>query len=519
MKRLSVILFLLVAMALGLSAQPSCGGRPLSVRKAMPRLHDVCLLPSRQQLAQSGFCGLAGSADAFAAPIATGYNPCNSGQWETIGDTNVWRLVVSSPNAFSLNVLFADFFIPEGAQLFLYGADTTEVLGAYTAENNAPLLPTPPVSGDVIVVEYNEPVNADFQGFFNIVQVAHDFKGAFADEPTPGACQVGLTDEQKSEWGNERRAVCRILIGGTTLCTGTLLATADRSFEPYVLTARHCIYSEKQAQSSIFFFNYDDYDIPEKQSVAGSTLVAAKDNDEGFLDFSLVRLNNSIPDYYNVYYAGWDVSGTMPRGGVCLHHPEGGSVAIAVDGDSLSVTSYRNFDGNTFFNVAEWDEGATEQGSSGAPLFDANHRVVGLLAGGDSDCDYPMNDYFQMLSVCYDRYQFDSLQLAHWLNPDGQPITAIDGNAGRTSAIGLKTVAAQVSVYPNPATTEIRLTAENEPIAAVGLTDLEGRAVMSERFGCQKNVVLNVGRLPSGMYVCSVKFANGDITKLLIIRN
>jgi hypothetical protein len=518
MKRLFLIVFMAILLVWGGAAQTVRGGRPLSVRKAMPGLQSVAQLPSRQQLAKSAFGGMAVVADAFAAPIATNLTPCNSGQWETIGDTNVWRLAISSPNAFSLNLLFADFNIPEGARMFLYNADTTVVLGAYTAKDNTLMLPTPPVSGDVMVVEYDEPLNADFQGFFNITQVAHDFKGAFADEPTPGKCQVGLTDEQKSEWGNERRAVCRILVGGTVLCTGTLLATADHSFEPYVLTARHCIYSEKQAQSSLFFFNYDDYDIPEKQTVSGSSLVAVKDNDDGFLDFALVRLNSAIPDYYDVYYAGWDVSGAVPRGGVCLHHPQGGTVAIAVDSDSIPVASYRNFDGNTFFNVAEWDEGATEQGSSGAPLFDANHRVVGLLSGGDSDCDYPMNDYFQMLSVCYDRYRFDSLQLAHWLNPQGLPITAIDGSAGRTTAIGSKTVAAQVSIYPNPATTEIRLTAENESIVAVQLADLEGRTVMRERFGSQKNVVLNVGRLPAGVYVCNVEFASGNAVKRLIIK-
>ncbi len=517
MKQLFCIVFCVFPMFFGLSAQPVCSGRPVGLRRAMPRLHDVVQLPSRQQLAQGNFNGMAVVADAFAVPIATNMNPCNSGQWETVADTNVWRLAISSPGAFSLNLLFADFRLPQGARLYIYNADTTKVLGAYTSVDNAAVLPTPPVSGDVLLVEYNEPANADFQGFFNITQVAHDFKDAFADELKPGKCQVGLTDEQQREWGDERRSVCRILVGGTVLCTGVLLATANHSFEPYVLTARHCIYSEKQAQTSIFYFNYDA-DTVEKQYVIGSNLVAVKHNDEGFLDFALVRLNGVIPDSYNVYYAGWDVSGAVPKGGTCIHHPQGGPVAIAVDSDSLPVASYRNFDGNTFFNVAEWDEGATEQGSSGAPLFDANHRVVGLLAGGDSDCDYPMNDYFQMLSVCYDRYQSDSLQLAHWLNPGGLPITAIDGNAGRTSAIGSKTVAAPVSVYPNPATTEIYLAVENEPVTAVRLTDLEGRTVMSESFCGQKNVVLNIGRLPSGVYVCNVELSNGNVDKSLIIK-
>lgn len=518
MKLLFCIVFCVSPMFFGLSAQPLCGGRPVGLRKAMPRLYEVAQLPSRQQLAQSEFGGLAVNSDVFAAPIATDFNPCNSGQWESAGDTCVWRLAISSPGAFSLNLLFADVSMPDGASLYLYSADTTEVLGAYTAENNSAFLPTPPIAGDVVVVEYNEPVNADFQGFFNITQVAHDFKGAFAEEPKPGKCQVGLTDEQRQEWGNERRAVCRILVGGTTLCTGTLLATADRSFEPYVLTARHCIYSEKQAQSSIFFFNYDDYDIPEKQYVAGSTLVAVKNNDNGFLDFALVRLKGGIPDYYDVYYAGWDVGGSLPRGGTCIHHPQGGPVAIAIDADSLLAASYRNFDSGTFLNVAEWDDGATEQGSSGAPLFDANHRVVGLLAGGDSDCDYPMNDYFQMLSVCYNRYGFDSLQLAHWLNPRSLPVTHIDGSFGGGNAIGGKKVDTRVAIYPNPATTEIRLTAENEMVTSVTIFDFSGRVVLKKRIDSKKNVTLNVGHLPAGVYVCSVEIASSEIGKMLIIK-
>ncbi|MBQ4231500.1 MAG: hypothetical protein II671_08110, partial [Salinivirgaceae bacterium] len=65
----------------------------------MPCLHDVAQLPSRQQLAQSEFGGLAVNPDVFAAPIATDFNPCNSGQWESAGDTSVWRLAISSPGA------------------------------------------------------------------------------------------------------------------------------------------------------------------------------------------------------------------------------------------------------------------------------------------------------------------------------------------------------------------------------------------------------------------------------------
>ena len=144
--------------------------------------------------------------------------------------------------------------------------------------------------------------------------------------------------------------------------------------------------------------------------------------------------------------------------------------------------------------------------------------MVGLLAGGDSDCDYPMNDYFQMLSVCYNRYSFDSLQLAHWLNPRSLPVTHIDGSFGGGTAIGGKKADTQVAIYPNPATTEIRLTAENEMVTSVTIFDFSGRVVLKNRIDNKKNVTLNVGRLPAGVYVCSIEFANGDFGKTLIIK-
>jgi lysyl endopeptidase len=36
--------------------------------------------------------------------------------------------------------------------------------------------------------------------------------------------------------------------------------------------------------------------------------------------------------------------------------------------------------------IVNWNSGITEGGSSGSPLFDQNHRVVGQLGGGPSSC-------------------------------------------------------------------------------------------------------------------------------------
>lgn len=519
MKRYSIIVLLTFFGAFQLFSQPLCGGRPVSLRKTMPQMHNVCQMPSRQQLAKSEFVSALNNPDVFAVAMTANLNPSNSGQWECADGVSVWRLAISSPNAFSLNLIFTDFYLPTGASLYLYNSDTTVVLGAYSSDNNADVLPTPPIPGDMVIVEYNEPDSVDFQGFFNIEQVSHDFKGAFAASADKEQAQCHFAPPS-GQWTDEMHAVCRILVGGTVLCTGTLLATADHSFEPYVLTARHCIFSEKQSQSSLFYFNYDTTENAEQQCIAGARLVAAKDNDNGFLDFALVRLNDYLPESYNAFYAGWNATAdTAIAGGVCLHHPNGGALAMAVAADTLHAASYRNFDQKTFFNVPEWESGATEQGSSGAPIFDSNHRVVGLLAGGDSDCSYPMNDFFQMFSAAYSRYSEDTLQLKHWLNPLNNNVLQTAGAYRPVS--GMRHSVANVSLVatPNPCTSQVSLSAQGRKISRVVVSDMAGAQLITTDADAEWSITLDVAKLQPGPYVCRVTFVDGTNGSIILIRD
>jgi len=79
----------------------------------------------------------------------------NSGSWETIpGGDKVWRLEINVPDALALGVYYDDFYIPEGGQLFLYNEDKTQILGAYTSENNPEenLFSTQFVQGDKVTL-------------------------------------------------------------------------------------------------------------------------------------------------------------------------------------------------------------------------------------------------------------------------------------------------------------------------------------------------------------------------------
>ena len=138
MKKLTslYIVFLLTMLSFqgNLKAQVSHGGRPLPLSlmrstngqmfKEMPPFdvqEELRIDSLNESDLRSGF--------RFAYKFITDYNRYNSGVTFTGPDgTRVWRLGIYSPGALSINVLFTEYELPEGAQLFLYNEDQTQIL-------------------------------------------------------------------------------------------------------------------------------------------------------------------------------------------------------------------------------------------------------------------------------------------------------------------------------------------------------------------------------------------------------
>ena len=78
-----------------------------------------------------------GWTNRFAVPSRTNLNLENSGSWTVLtnGD-RLWRLRIKTSQAKGLAALYKDFYLPEGARLFMYSPDRKVVLGAYSAANN-----------------------------------------------------------------------------------------------------------------------------------------------------------------------------------------------------------------------------------------------------------------------------------------------------------------------------------------------------------------------------------------------
>ena len=357
----------------------------------------------------------------FANPIDVNLNMENSGIWTSLDDGSyVWQLAIESTGAHSLNLIYDTFNIPEGAEFFVYSEDKEMVLGAFTNYNHKPHggFSTAPVKGDRVILEYNEPFNASFRGAINIDIVAHDYRNVFFNEDRgygdSGSCNNNVACSVGDDWQDEVRSVAMILTsGGSRLCTGSLVNNANQDLSPYFLTANHCLGGNN---SWIFMFNYEspvctNQNGPTNMTVSGSTLMANSSTS----DFALLLLNENPPESYNVHYAGWDVSGSTPSTPVGIHHPSGDIKKISFDYNNASNS------GN-YWDVDSWDDGTTEPGSSGSPLFDGNnHRIIGQLYGGVASCTNFGYDTYGKTSTSW------NLGMRNYLDPNNTGLTYLDG--------------------------------------------------------------------------------------------
>lgn len=427
-------------------AQISSGGAPLfktgKVKSELPTIYLPRFEVSSMRKAYEQVQGKSLLKHAkYAHKYNVSYNSLNSGNWQILEDgRRVWRISISSPGAYSLGLIFSNFKIPSGSQLFAYNNQTNRVLGAYNEKNNkeSGKFSIEPLQGDEIIVEYIEPLHPDFIADLEIGSVLHDYKNIFnqlkGEESrlkSSGSCNVNINCVEGDEWQVEKQSVCHILYNGF-VASGALINNTSYDGRPFLLTAHHAIDKQEDAAVAIFYFNYEAVDCgssvgSKSQSISGSNLLATTNR----LDFTLLELSVMPPASYSPYYIGWDRSGRVPANTTCIHHPNGDVKKISVDLDSPITDSYSDnkftFDIDTHWRIAEWDIGTTEGGSSGSPLFDENHRLIGDLTGGEASCSSSINDYFAKFSESWDNYSNADQQLKTWLDPLNSGVVTLDG--------------------------------------------------------------------------------------------
>jgi len=146
-------------------------------------------------------------------------------------------------------------------------------------------------------------------------------------------------------------------------------------------------------------------------------------------DFKLLELTDKPDTNFGVTYAGWDRSGDVPSSAVAIHHPSYDEKSISFEDDALSITTYLADVGpgnETHLRVEDWDLGTTEGGSSGSPLFDANHRIVGQLHGGYAACGNDRPDWYGRIYTSWEGGGTAATRLRDHLDPTGSGVMVLN---------------------------------------------------------------------------------------------
>jgi hypothetical protein len=374
----------------------------------------------------------------FAYPFEVNFTPENSGEWlQGENGYAVWKITIRSAGAKSLNIIFEEFNLSETARLFLYNEQENHFLGAFTSFNNksSGKFAVSPVLGDEITVQYEIPENELQNKPFRISWVNHDYIGilkAGGRRPlnkVAGTCNIDINCDDWDDWNDVQNSVCRMIVNGVEVCTGVLVNNTAENQKPYILSAAHCYDRWNYAETTIYAFNYESpfcapLDGDPLNTISGAKMKAQFDS----LDFALAELSLVPPPDFRPYFAGWNRSSDLPSSSASIHHPQGDIKKVAHDANPPVIASFSNsYKKNGFFRIARWEEGVTESGSSGGPLFDSNKKVIGTLTGGEATCKNPVNDYFERFSMSWDDKTDSAKQLKYWLDPLKTGVQVLDG--------------------------------------------------------------------------------------------
>ena len=319
----------------------------------------------------------------------------------------------------------------------------------------------PSVEGDTLTVQITSTIETAVS--FTVTTVAHRYATVQSFPECDGHVDLAcVSDATVHEIAN---AVAYVLFekeDRTWQCTGTLLDVEDTSavYEPYFLTANHCVATASVAKTVEAFWFYRHArcssggpDWRYTITYGGTELLATS----AAQDSSLLEFQRELP--YNLFYAKWTAEtvrvGTYVQ---AVHHSAGyfaqyAEGHVAAIGETIGLEDTDIIVSNAF--EIEWDRGLTEPGASGSAIF-KGERVIGVLSSGppiEDQCSEPVagvgpfNDFYPL--VC------------QWLSPStcaetfthilaAVPTTAYDGIQGFVRIINFSGTDGTVDIHAPP---------------------------------------------------------------------
>jgi hypothetical protein len=356
-----------------------------------------------------------GFSRPLETPVVVNRDTALAGDWKTLPNGwRVWSVEVSSSGAVGVRLHFDSLVLPSGARVVVYDPANPGAAAAVNLDHKQTgqgEIWSQTTFSDLVVVECQVPPGADVQAVSIAVrELSHVYQHPLAKslaKDMAGACNNDVSCFPA--WAIEASGVALISFmdsGVGYVCSGCLLAQNTPNNLDYFLTANHCIGNKTIAGTIEFYWFYQTTNchgtVPDISTVpqtgGGADLLATSLAN----DFSFLHLRQASPS--NSYLLGWSTATpTTAEKLACIHHPQG-------EYKRISFGNQIGSDPN-FWDV-QWSDGVTEPGSSGSPLMNSNHQVIGQLYGGLSDCSNPTG--IDTFGQFYQTYK----AIRQWIDPN-----------------------------------------------------------------------------------------------------
>lgn len=344
-----------------------------------------------------------------------------------VDSDSIWLLKIESDSAKGYQLIFSKFQLPKGGKMFIYNEDHTMILGSFTSENNRvdSTFITQNINGKSIYIEYTSPSNEVKNDFFidKVVYIFNDnftgYKGPFSSDGS-ASCQINTTCPEAAGFDVEIKSTALILekpFGSQSywgVCSGALINDGTNYIaDNYVLflTSNHCYEYIENNESTysntnnwLFLFRHEasscqsngsDISNNTTKSVLGATVRFRDEHSKG-ADYLLLELKcrASQISKYDIAFAGYDynssfiIPGSLGFPAVNIHHPKGDVKKITkYEKTATTVRWNDNANDDDHWKMEATTGYKTEPGSSGSPLFNNHHQIIGICHGGSDKTD------------------------------------------------------------------------------------------------------------------------------------
>ncbi|MCF8237221.1 MAG: carboxypeptidase regulatory-like domain-containing protein [Saprospiraceae bacterium] len=440
-----------------------------------------------------------GLVPRFAIPIQQSIYTEDHGTWIATDKGYSWHCALYAPGAKALIITTSELPLIPGAVLTVKDERGRIVESiAYRDLRGKAFFTLGPVAGERCFLQYDTPGTP--VGFsFNRIYYAFDqdyrpdleaagrSRGLGFDASLP--CNVNVACVNDADIHLVAKSAVRIMCvfqEGISWCTGALVNNTKQDKIPYILSAFHCQYGYTPLyQFWAYHFRYEGTtctnptEEPSFLKVSGSQL-RAKWADS---DFLLLEMDESPPEAWESHYAGWNrTDNYTPSLAFMVHHPSADIKKVSVDSQAITIWQTPVNWSNGIKTPAlhhyrvYLDLGTSEPGSSGAPFFDPQGKIIGQLNGGAASCTSN--------ALWYGRFHrswtgggTSATRLRDWLDPDNTGVSTLNGLQNIKTTVDLAGSIVTPVGFPVP-NVEVTLTGPGGVSTTV--TDVDGHYLFSQ---------------------------------------